>query len=274
MGGDDPEVKQVSRLSPGQQRFLDTILIPLLTQGAQGIPSSLFPGFPTFNEQVPGLTGGQMTSLAGLERLAGEIGSGTGGGGGETLAEANRAIQQFLRGGGEFNQEGFEEFFRTGIQGPALRSFQEDVLPAISRGTAQSGFFGSARREADARAREDLLQGLTEQRGQLAFASEQAAQDRLLRAAGLAPELVGGEASTLLQTLIGANLGRDVLVQQFEGRRDEFNRQLNEVFRRLGLSSQVAGQPTQDVVGFQGEEGLGGDAITALAAILAAFIGA
>lgn len=63
----------------------------------------------------------------------------------------------------------FDEFFRRGVQDPALRQFNEEVLPGIASRTAPSNFFGSERLRAESDAISDLGQFLGEERGRLAF---------------------------------------------------------------------------------------------------------
>ena len=85
----------------------------------------------------------------------------------------------------------FDDFFQTNVQDPLLESFQEDVLPGISRSQGPTGFFSGDRLRQDEQAREDLLGQLVRSRSDLAFRTDQAQRDRQLAAASGIGELEG-----------------------------------------------------------------------------------
>lgn len=93
-------------------------------------------------------------------------------------------IQDLLTG----EAQDISEVFTSTVQDPLLRDFRETVLPSIGRKFG-GNFFGSDRREADARAGEDLLQTLGAERSRFSFQANEAAQDRRLGALGAIPGL-------------------------------------------------------------------------------------
>lgn len=98
-------------------------------------------------------------------------------------ADAQQALAQILSG----NPQDFEKFFKASVQDPAIRQFQEQVLPQISRKFANQ-FFGSDRQRADQLATRDLLRSLTEARAGLAFKTDQAARERQAQGVSLAEQ--------------------------------------------------------------------------------------
>lgn len=249
MGSEDPEITQVPRITEDQQRTLSTIL-SILGETATSIPTSVV-NFPTFTEEAPGLSSLEMLSLEGLENFARGV---QGGSQGRTLQRGRETVEGFLDQ--DFDQEAFDEFFRGSVQQPLTQQFQEEVLPAISRSTAQSGAFGSARRRADELATEDLVDALAQQRSTLAFGARQSAMDRALQAGLATPSVVGAEGNILASLLSAGAVPRTVAAQQFAARRAEFQRQLDEAARRLGLGGQLSAAPTLDIVGVPGDPGL------------------
>lgn len=259
-GSEDPKVKTFSTLSPSQQAAMSN-LMPLLMAGAQGIPSEIFPGFPTFTEEPPGLTRGQQLSLLGLENIAAGT-EGAGVGSRELLAGGREALAGFFEP--EMDVGAFDEFFRKAIEDPTLKAWRERALPTITRQHAGGSFWGSQRAEAERRGMEDIGAQLSAQRATLAFATEEATKNRALEALGLAPAMAGADIDMLMKTLLAAGTERGVEKEQYGARREEFYRMLNEASRRLGMAGQFATTPTVGGIGLPGVEGAEGDIIQAL----------
>ncbi len=183
-------------------------------------------------------------SLAGLENLAA--------GGAQTGTPATRqatgSLQSIL--GAETGQAAFEDFFQTNIQQPALRDFQRDVLPAISRGTAATGFFGDARERADARAQEELLNALTKARSAGALQTRDADRAAQIAAASGIGNLNQVDLQTALSVLGAGGLERDIGVQE-----------LGMLLQRLGLAGGLASGSTFGIGTNQRQKGraLGSD---------------
>lgn len=199
--GDLKLKKGVPTLSPEQKKLANEVLLPLLTRALQTSisPSAL-----------------ESTSLAGLEDFAMQL---VGGGvaGAETAGTARGALEGILTQG----PQDFEDFFQRTVQEPALESFERDIIPTIRERFAPQ-FFGGERREAEARATEDLLTQLTRARSGLAFQTQQAGQQNLLSALGLAPSLIGAEQAPqaqLLTQLLGAGItGRQSIAAEEQRR--------------------------------------------------------
>jgi hypothetical protein len=103
------------------------------------------------------------TSLQALQELAGRVATGEKA---AATADAGRtSVLDILSRG----PQSIEDYFKTNVQDPALRDFERDVLPAISRKFAGNQFFTSERQKTDRDTREDLLTGLTKSRSELAY---------------------------------------------------------------------------------------------------------
>ena len=232
---DDPEVLPISTKTPEQEALLRRFIES---------SEARLTGQPQFGQLPPGPTNIQALSLEALEELSRQAISG--GGPFAGAEQAQETFQGLLSD--TFDPEQFEEFFRGAIEEPALRAFQERVLPGISRRSAGS-FFGSERRETDIRAREDLIQALTQSRAGLAFDEEQARLDRTVRTLGLAPSVLGQRQSMLDQLFAAGERERRFGVEEFTARRDEFRRQLDEDFRRRNQILAILGlEPVENVV--------------------------
>lgn len=201
----------VELLTP-QERALQNLLIQTLTGRVQA-------GEPTLSPL-------ETTSLAGLEQIALDLISG------ETLG---RFAEEVLRDVATQGSQDFEEFFQTTVQQPALREFERDIIPTIRKRFAPQ-FFGGERREAEARATEDLLRQLTQARAGLAFQTEKSQIENVLSALSMIPALSSIDEEQLLG-LLSAGTG---------------TRQAQASLRSLPiqLATGVLGQPTIENIGF------------------------
>jgi len=152
---------------------------------------ALFESYLTQLQQTPSTSALQSTSLAGLEQYATNLvgGQGAGGAGGA----AGSTLQDILTSG----PADFEQYFQEAVYDPAIRQFQEETLPAISRKFAPSGFYSSERLRADERSREDLIQSLTAARAQTGYEAYQSNIENQLAALGLTPEIAGMDLEQL-----------------------------------------------------------------------------
>lgn len=209
-GGSDPKttIKSVEKLTPEQQRILE------LLEGLIGDRAG---------EEITPLSG-ETLSLAALEQLAMNIV------GGDTAGQFGESAIRDIVGR---DAQDFEDFFQTSVQEPALRSFEQDILPKIS-GEFATRFFGGERREAQGRATEDLLRFLTQARSGLAFETEQAQRNQSLQALGLLPATASLDIAQLLGVLGGATSVR-------ESTAAESARRIQEALGFIGL-------PTEEVV--------------------------
>lgn len=96
----------------------------------------------------------------------------------------NPLIARMLEG----NPQGFEEFYRTNISQPAIREFQEEILPGLDRRFAGQSF-STDRGTVAQRATDDLSENLLASRSKLAFDTQQQALDRAMQALGMSGQL-------------------------------------------------------------------------------------
>ena len=216
------KVRQLSTLTPEQQRLLNQEITPRLLEGLDQRAFGQVTVQPDQLERiaqtvVPTTNPAMQASLSALEEVArreavgdarearlrqaqqlvelaqqvGQVSAPA-----ELLDEAQRRVAQVQAAqlspeaqaalaqmlSGEPQQ--FEEFFQKAIQEPALQQFNEQVLPMIARRFAGQ-FFGSDRERADLLAQRELLRALTEQRARLAFDAQQRALERQAQAVGL-----------------------------------------------------------------------------------------
>ncbi len=232
--GESPstETFDLSTLTPEQQRLFRETLVPFL-----GRPIS------EAGAAVPGMSALESTSLAGLEQLAKDLVSGQGAEGG-LRRQATSAVGDILSQG----PTDFEDFFQTTVRDPALRDFEEDVLPRIGREFGGNQFFGTERISADEAAREDLLESLTRARSDLAFRTRESDTQSRLQAAGLSSQI--GTSGDLISLLGAGALPRNIELQRL-AREDKRVAQLLEA---LGLQAKE-----NVVVASGGTEGIAGD---------------
>ncbi|MGH9856874.1 MAG: hypothetical protein ACRD4B_03420, partial [Acidobacteriota bacterium] len=250
----DFDLFPTTTLTPEQQRALRDLFGFFREEGSGGFkPPEFQGGFDIAQNPTSSL------SLQGLSALASGQGGPTGGGGeGTTGTGLQAGAEQLLTTLMDFegSRTGTEEFFQTNIQDPALKEFEETVLPSVGRSFGGANFFSSERREADALAREDLLDALTQSRSALEFQGAEAAKNRALEAAGISDQFARtriGERDIRLQELLGS-FGAGQETREFErGTRDrefaEFSRQQEERARRIAQIMAAIGVPGIENIG-------------------------
>lgn len=261
--------KNQSTLQGFQKRFIRDEILPIYQEMLHSIPDYLTSGFPTFNEELPGMTGLQQMSLAGIEGLA--SGDTATGNLQETDVGRQALIDQLQGGRGEV----FDEFYNTNVRDPLLEIFTEDVAPTI-KATAVGGgeLFGGETNERLARADEELLTQLVRGRSGLALEREKMRTDALR----LLPEVAGLDERLqydTLASLFGAGEAeRQIGVQRRQARLEEFLRQIAERNSRLGMTTDFGLYPIRSMPGSTaGNEIISGTA-DVIADAIAAAIGA
>ena len=225
--GSEPEVstQQHTVLTPEQQKLLNLVIG--LTSDRVG--------------QKPSLSQLELMSLGGLEQLVSNV---TGAAGqsptqgaaqNTVLGGLNALDKTFAEGPTDIN-----EFFARTIQDPLLESFERDILPAIQTRHAPQ-FFGGERREAEGRARENLVDELVKQRANVGFQAEEAQKNRKLNAAQLAPGASGVAAAL---PFVGANAALPVLTGAASTGGATSQRLLDEMNRRIREALAAVGLPT------------------------------
>lgn len=220
--GKDPEVQnqQLPTLTPAQRALLDNLIagsrsnpdIAAVNRGTQ----------PYKGQLAPDLSGLEKTSLAALEQLAMNAASP---GGDSTLQAARGAVERAATGDEAFNMEEFDRFFGESVAAPMLDMFKREVLPELTRRFSGNAAFGSDRREQELLATQDLGKTLTSERAGAAFKTKEAAKDRALTAAGIAPSLTGAQTQQLLSLLAGGGVEREAEGAKLSAAYNEFLRQ-------------------------------------------------
>lgn len=146
----------------------------------------------TLNQLLEALTGEAISApLTGelsptQQALQAELDAIIGGGIGATTTEG---LKDIIAQG----PQDIDRAFTESIQDPLLQDFEENILPRIGRQFG-GAFFGSERRDADARAREDLVQTLGRERARFGFEARENDLNRTLQALGLLPATATGFA--------------------------------------------------------------------------------
>ncbi len=171
----------------------------------------------------------ETTSLAGLEELAKAYYQPGGAG-----SVASDTYQRMLSG----DTGDWQDYYRTNIQEPMVKDFSRDILPAISRAYAPSGFYSSQRLESENRAREDLLDALTKARSATGYQAWENAQNRALTAMGMEPPGVTAGRG-FYQVGAGARMESQAdMARQYQEwirQRDEQYKKANLILAALGL---------------------------------------
>jgi len=245
--------EQMSLLSPEQQNALRGLL------GEGGPLQSPIEGFQ--GDRVAGLSGLEQTSLAALESEAllrvpgaapGGAGAGAGAGipglsttpGGPNVNPAPRTagvgaatptqqtaiqtLEELLTAG----PTDFQDFFKTNVEDPAIKTFEDRILPSIGAKQAKN-FFSSERLTQEDRARDDLGTQINAERGRFAFATNEAAQDRKLQALGFVDEITGAPINQAIQLLQAGQVPRQIEQAGLEAEYGEFLRIQEEKARRV-----------------------------------------
>ncbi len=219
--GSKPKIKtsELSTLTPEQQELLKKLLGQFTTEGGAGFQPEGFGG-----ELSAGLGGLEQTSLAALEQSALSSADPN-----NILNQAGDALKKIFGAG----PTDTTDFFNTNIRDPALQSFEETVLPRISRDFGGANFFSSERSEADEGARGDLIESLTRSRADVNVRSRESNLDRILQGIGLAPGLEGEKRSGLLALLEAGGVERGVRQGALDREFGEFSRVQDERSRRI-----------------------------------------
>jgi len=168
-----------------------------------------------------------------------------------------------------------EDFFQSNIRDPALKDFQENILPGISRSFGGANFFSSERSLTDQNAQEEIISSLTRARSDITFQGRENNLNRALQALGLSGQvdaLGRGDTQELL-ALFGAGQEETALGERNFSR--EFDRFLAnqgvDATRRAQLLSAIGTPAFENVV--TTNPGTSGFLPTALGAMGAGGIG-
>ena len=209
-----------STLTPEQEAALSDLFGFFRSRGGAEVEPEGFGG-----QLSADLSGRELTSLAALEQRA------LGGAEDPLRNASSEALMGLIKGQGQ--PTGFEDFFRTNVENPSLRGFQENVRPAISRKFGGSSFFSNERARADDASVRELLETLTQSRGDLAFQSKEAGLNRLMQALGLQQSRDTGDIDNLIKSLGAFGVEREVKQGGLDREFGEFTRVQDEKARRI-----------------------------------------
>jgi len=264
MGASKSKVKAKATVSQEQEALLSQIMKDYIIPSLEGIPEEFYKGFPTFNEQVPGLSNLESLSLAGMERLA--MGEASGATGSEQFGQARGALSDILTR----DDASVNDYFDRTIQDPTLKALREKVIPGIRGDAVGSGaLFGSQTRGQESDIFADTMDSLVRERSRVGF--EQA--DQRIAAAGALGQLQNQEAGYLQQLMAGGAVPREVETAQMGFRLQEFLRQLEERDKRIGLATEVGIAPTR-ATGTESTQGASDQAGGILGGILGCWVAA
>jgi len=239
------EFKSLTTLTPEQQTGLSSVLNLLFSSGNPE-------GFG--GELTAGLSNLQQTSLEGLEQNALALASGST----PTQQLAIQALEGLLNP----NPTDFQDFFQSSVVDPALATFNEQILPSIGAKNAKN-FFSSGRLTQEELATEDLLDSLTAQASEFAFATQESAQNRTLQALGLVDTVTGAPIDQAIKLLEAGQIPQQIEQAGLTAEYTEFLRVQQEKALRI---EQILGalnvQGVENIgIGLGGQEGLLGGLI-------------
>jgi len=226
--GGSSDIKGASLQTKQQKKLLDSLISQLM-----GTPLDQVEGKAYEGERIAGL--GENEELI-QSLLGGTI---------EGIPQQFDAIQAALAPLLSGDPSDFDEYFTQTIQDPLLETFNEDVLPTLSRTFGPTDFFGSDRFGANVDATENLTDALTRERARTGFETRESALDRSLQAADISRLLPGGEVNALQGTQTLSQIprgleqaGLDVEFEEFlRTQVAEKDKRIQQILATLGLGA-------------------------------------
>ncbi len=243
-------------MTPQQQAALSQVISQLVSG-----PTTPTQAFTPYGGQFTApLTSGQNLSLSALEQQS------------MNAVDANRtasdAVDKLIKGGG--SPVDIQDYFTKSVETPMLFDFQNKILPMLQSSFAGSSAFGSDKLKQQELLTNDLTRNLTSSRADLAYRSSTDAANRLLTAAGLAPQIGASTVSTLTQNLGAQAVPQQTQQAQLTAQYQDFLRgqtagqsQVAQLMQALGLQ---AFQPQTVVT--PGSTGLAGGVANTITAML------
>ena len=187
---------------------------------------------------VPGYTGQTTAGAAPLQTQTFDLISQILGGGGQVGAGQD-ALADLLK---PFDPTSTNQYFQQSVQAPALRTWEQDILPKIRESfIGQNAGSSSAANRAIASSGSDLASNLSSTLGNLLFQSEQSALGRRQSAIDQILPMLTGQANLGLSAG-GAQQG--INQNQLTGAYQEFLRTQPSANPYLQLFGQAIGTPT------------------------------
>jgi len=250
--GTDPKIMVKSFLTPEQQEAFKDML-GQAQQGMAATPWEYTSGWPTFSEDAPGINKAQQLSLAGMEKLAAGDSPGLGGG---IWDEGRDAISSILGR----DATDFDDYFKKSVEDPLMEALNRPGSGGVStlkKAQVGSGnLFGGAYQSGLQELLQDTYDTMSRERSGMSLAYRDQDTQHMLSALGMIPQFGGGgEADVLNQIMMGGEIPRQAEMQQWQGRLDDFTRQLEEAWRRRMYASGLATTQTTATAGSPGRAG-------------------
>ena len=221
---------QQPTMTAEQQKLLKSLVDQF---NAGGNPLEQTAATPYTGKLTAPTSGLQNLSLAALEQQAMNLT-----GPDSVMTAAGDAVKRGASG----TAANIDKYFTESVQDPLLKAFEERVLPDVTRRFAGSAAFGSDRKTAERQTTEDLMKTLTASRSDIAFKADEAAKNRQLTAAGIAPSLAGAPTNILSSILAAGAIPQITEQADLTAQYQEFLRQqqgqkdrLNQMLAALGL---------------------------------------
>lgn len=253
------ETENLSTLSPEQEQA-QKVLTEFLQTGGNPANAQPFQG-----ELIAPLSNLEQVSLAGLEDRARAIATQTD----PNLQAASEALLGILSRG----PTDISEFVRSNIEQPLTEMFERNRTATAGRFADQ--FFGSQRREADARDFEEFMESLAGATSSAALEARNQDTNAILEAIGLAPNLARSESSELINLLQAGSVPRDVETARLQSEFDKFREFTSRQQNLAQVLNSFLGVPARENVVTQtgGSKGLLGGALEAGAKVAGAKLG-
>lgn len=241
--GSSPSVSNQPSMSPEQQGALRTLLTRL--QGGD-------PNGPAYGGQLTaGLSGLQNTSLSALEQMAMNNANNATATPGSNIP-GGQDMWNTIRGAMTASPADTERLFSDTVEAPAIKDWNENVMPQITQQFRGSAGYGSDKVNFTEKAMGNLSGNLTSARSKMVYDATQAQQNRALQAAGMIPgmaaagsALQGDQVSRLMQMLTAGSVPQQNAQAALSARYGEFQRQqaqgntnISQILSALGLGTQ------------------------------------
>ena len=227
--GGSSDTDRKSTLTPEQKELLEQLIGELGGPALAGLDEEDF-GLEQTELELTSLEGLQnlVNTLPGGARLDQDVQ--------ETTQSSLNALERIFESG----PQDIDEFFTETVQEPLLEDFS-DVMEGIQNRFAPQ-FFGGERREAEARAREDLFDALTRERARVGFTERARDLDRDVSASAVTPGvgafgssqdfIAPGARGNILEGTRGAGTATQGTRQR---QLDERSRRISEILGSLGI---------------------------------------
>ncbi len=227
---DKVETESKPTLTPEQQAASNVLSQYLTSSGSPGSQK----GYT--GDLVAPLSGLETLSLSALEERARQI---------ATTGDPNiRAASEALMGILQSGPTDLENFIQTNVNDPLTKEFDRTRTATSARFADQ--FFGSNRKEMDARNFDDFMQTLAATQADVRLRGRDSDRNAILEAIGLAPDLASSQDQTLLDLLDAGSVPRENETARLLGEFEKFKELTGRKSDMAGLIAQYLGVPAME----------------------------